>query len=68
MKKYLVAGLLAVTLMIGFAKKADATQQYCATVTVHCENGNSGYGLVCGSTTEEFIANAAEMAEVICSN
>lgn len=69
MKKYLVAGLLAVTLMIGFAKKADAVQQeYCRTFPVYCGSNFAGYAFECGNTLQQFLDNKAIMIEVICLN
>jgi len=73
MKKYLVAGLLAVTLMVGFAKKADAVQQEisCYTIHVYCgpEKGYAGYGLLCFETgnAEEMEKEYDALTEAVCS-
>lgn len=69
MKKFLVAGLLAVTLLVCFAEKADA-KMICLTVPLDCGymgGGPAGYGLVCGSTPQQRIAEYCELLDVVCN-
>jgi len=67
MKKAIKLFVVLIVLLVSSTNLVHATQEYCATVTVYCSNGNSGYGMVCGSSPEEFSQNAAEMAGVICN-
>jgi hypothetical protein len=67
MKKAIKLFVVLIVLIVSSTNLAHATQEYCTTVTVYCANGNAGYGLVCGSTPEEFSQNVAEMASVICN-
>jgi hypothetical protein len=66
MKKAIQLFVILFVLLIGSTKLAHAVQQECYTLYFSCNDGTGGYGMVCGASFEELVANSAEMQSVIC--
>lgn len=63
-KKIMVVGLM----VFGLTLVSHAVTQYCVTVTITCENGGQAQATACGTSTEEILIEAMQLAEVICDN
>ena len=71
MKKNIIkSGLLLVVFVLGitFTNNANATEEQCHTVQILCGDSSVNFGLVCGSTYEEYMRNYDEMVSVVCNN
>ena len=63
-KKIMVVGLL----VFGITLVSHAVTQYCVTVTITCENGGQAKATACGTSTDEILIEAQQLAEAICDN
>lgn len=71
MKKNIIKkGLVFGVFMIGLTfvdNAAIKAEEQCHTLPIFCGDGSSNFGLVCGSTYQEYLQNWDEMTDVVCN-